>query len=193
MGQKTRTFILSSALAITMLLPACAWQRIPQAPSLEPAGPLPLTLAVQLSPSTTSAYYGPRVVELLSEMSVVEELIYPYRPEDDVDALLGIAIDGTWRGSGAAAGFAIGFTFGLLGPFIGPSMTGRHDVRTTLRDDASQLASHSSRVVSKVSWGISGDTDEVSARADDLQARKLAVEIAQWLRANRGKILAEVR
>ena len=51
------------------------------------------------------------------------------------------------------------------------------------------MAAHSSRIVSKVTWGITDDSNEVAARADDLQARKIAVEIGEWLQANRREIL----
>jgi hypothetical protein len=126
-------------------------------------------------------------------MSVVDKLIYPYREDDAVDAVLGIAIDGSWKGSGAAAGFAIGATFGLLSPFIGPSMTGVHDLKATLTDDGAQVVSHSAQVRSTVTWGILGNANEVGAKADDLQVRKIAAEIAQWLQANRGTIVEKLQ
>jgi hypothetical protein len=193
MNNRVRRLYLVAAIAAATAMPACAWQRIPAAPSFTAASALPVTLGVELSSSPGSAYYGPIVVGLLAKMSVVEKMIYPYREDDAVDAVLGIAIDGTWKGSGFGAGLGIGVTFGLLSPFIGPSMTAKHDLQATLTDDHEAVASHSGRVDTKVTWGIAGDSNEVSAKADDLQARKIAVEIAEWLQTNRQTILEKLQ
>ena len=72
-------------------------------------------------------------------------------------------------------------------------MTGTHDLKATLTDDNDQVASHSSQVVSKVTWGIAGDANEVGAKADDLQARKIAIKIGEWLQSNRRGILEKLQ
>ncbi len=190
---RARGVRLTAAVAAVVILQACAWQRIPAAPTFAPVAPLPITVGVSLSSSPSSDYYGPKVVKLLSQMSIVDELVYPYREDDELDAELGIAIDGSWKGSGFGAGFVIGLTLGLLSPVVGPSISGVHDLSATLTNDNGQLATHSSRVVSKVTWGIAGDANEVSAKADDLQARKIAVNIAEWLQANRSAIVRKLQ
>ena len=190
---RARGICLTTAVAAAMILQACAWQRIPTAPSFAPVAALPITVGVELSSSPGSRTYGPPVVNLLSQMSVVDKLVYPYREDDAVDALLGIAIDGSWKGRGFGAGFAIGLTLGLLSPVVGPSMTGTHDLKATLTGENEQVASHSARIESKVTWGIAANSNEVSVKADDLQARKIAVEIAEWLQANRRVILQKLQ
>jgi hypothetical protein len=72
-------------------------------------------------------------------------------------------------------------------------MTGTHDLKATLTGENEQVASHSARIESKVTWGIAANSNEVSVKADDLQARKIAVEIAEWLQANRRVILQKLQ
>jgi hypothetical protein len=148
-------------------------------------------MGVELSSSQVTAVYGPRFVALLSEMMVVDKVVYPYQEGDTVDALLNITLDGSWRGSGPGAGFAIGLTLGLLSPFIGPSIVGNHDLRATLEENGNNIASHSAHIESKITWGIAADANAVGARADDLQTRKIAVSIGEWLQANRTLILKD--
>ena len=81
----------------------------------------------------------------------------------------------------------------MVSPFIGPSITGTHDLKATLTDDKELVASHSARIKTKVTWGIAGNSNEVSAKADDLQTRKIAVEIAEWLQADRNAILKKLQ
>ena len=118
-----------------MVLQACAWQKIPAAPSYAPAPSLPITVGVEVSTSTDSGHYGPVVVNLLSQMSVVDKLVFPYREGDVVDALLGIEVDGSWKRRGTGAGLVIGLTLGLASPVVGPSMTGTHQLNATLTDE----------------------------------------------------------
>ncbi len=190
---RERKVQIFAALMAAIALSGCAWQRIPASPSFASPSPLPLTVGIQLSSSPASDLYGPKVVKLLKEMRVVDKTVYPYREDDEVDALLGIAIEGGWEGSGAAAGFVIGLTLGLLSPVVGPSMVGRHDLNATLTNKDDQIASHSAKIVTKVTWGIAGDSNEVAVKADDLQSRKIAVEIAEWLQTNRRHILERLK
>jgi len=192
-GSKVRGFGFIGAVATAMVLQACAWQKIPAAPSYAPAPSLPITVGVEVFTSPDSGHYGPVVVNLLSQMSVVDKLIFPYREGDVVDALLGIEVDGSWKRRGTGAGLVIGLTLGLASPVVGPSMTGTHQLNATLTDENNPITSHSSQIQSKATWGVAGDANEVSEKMDDLQARKMAVAIAEWLQANRAAILQKLK
>jgi hypothetical protein len=172
-------------LMIVLIVGGCAWQRIPPAPSYTATAPLPIRVGIILDSSQASAYYGPPVINLWKEMRVFESITYPYREGDPVDGILRLTINGGWRGQGAGAGFLIGLTLGLASPAVGPSMTGIHDATATVSRSAVEVARYSVRIESTVTWGMAANTSEVSSKADDLQRRKLAVELAQRLDADR--------
>lgn len=129
-------------------------------------------------------------------MSVFRKVYYPYRPDiDPVDATLNLSIEGGWTSS-SAANFAKGFVIGLslftLSPVLGPSMSGLHTVSTGLRKDGQIVVSYSGQVETDISWGMLADTNAVAHKAEELQVRKICLEVSQWLRANRAKILREL-
>ncbi len=243
MTDKTRKLCVATVLAVAMCCPACAWQRIPPTPSLEPGTPLPLTVAVQfrcskaqeaagdvgglgmettrmrniqidstvttlnvdafggmdaaafsLPAPTCTGVYGPIVVDLLSRMSIVDRLIYPYQEGDEVDATLIIEIDGAWKSDvlkdmGVAVLHA--WTLYTLTPVIGRHMVGTHNLGVTL-NKSYEVARYSSQIVSKVTWGLGADILEVNKKSDALQVRKIAVEIGEWLQTNRSGIIEQL-
>jgi len=178
----------SIVLVIALILSGCAWQRIPAAPSYAAPSPLPVRVGVVLDNTQASAYYGPGIVSLWKEMRVFESVTYPYREGDPVDGVLRLTINGGWRGEGAGAGFLIGLTLGLASPAVGPSMTGVHEAAAILSRSAAEVARYSVRVESTVTWGLGANTTEVSSKAEDLQRRRLAVELAQKLEADRAAL-----
>jgi len=179
----------SIVFVIALILSGCAWQRIPAAPSYTAPSPLPFRVGIVLDNTQASAYYGPGVVNLWKEMRVFESVTYPYREGDPVDGVLRLMINGGWKGEGAGAGFLIGLTLGLASAAVGPSMTGVHDAAATLTRNAVEVARYSVHVESTVTWGLGANTTEVSSKAEDLQRRKLAVELAQKLEADRSVLV----
>jgi hypothetical protein len=152
---------------------------------------IPLRVGAELAASPGSQFYGPKVVGLLSEAQIFSELVYPTRPEDPLDAVLALSIDGAWRprtGASFWSGVGIGLTFGALSPVIGPSMNGVHDVSLRLSSQGNDLTSYQTRITTRVTWGILGNSGEVAAKADDLQARKIASAIAGHLQDARAHI-----
>jgi hypothetical protein len=67
-------------------------------------------------------------------------------------------------------------------------MNGVHDVTARLTAGQQELTSYQARISTRVSWGILGNTGEVGAKADDLQARKIAFGIASHLQGARASI-----
>ena len=167
----------------------CAWQRIPVAPDFNPATTFPIKVGIILADNQPSSYYGPGIINYWKQTKLFESVIFPYREGDPVDGTLKIAINGGWKGEGAGAGFLIGLTLGLASPAVGPSMTGIHDATTILFKGPQEIAQYSVHVESSVTWGMGANTEEVSSKADALQTRKLAVEIARKLDESRGTIM----
>jgi hypothetical protein len=145
-------------------------------------------VGIVLDHTQASTQYGPEVAGLWKGMGLFESVTYPYRDGDSVDGVLKLSIDGGWRGKGAASGVLIGLTLGLASTATGPSMTGVHDAVATLSKGGREVARYSTHVESTITWGLQANTTEVGNKADDLQRRKLAVEIAQKLETDRVQI-----
>lgn len=176
-------------LVFALIISGCAWQRIPAAPSYVAPPPLPFRVGVVLDNTQGSAYFGPGIVNLWKEMRVFEAVTYPYREGDPVDGVLRLTINGGWKGHGAGAGVLIGLTLGLASSAVGPNMVGVHDAAASLSKDAREVARYTVRVESTVTWGMGANTTDVSNKADDLQRRKLAIELAQKLEADRSTLV----
>jgi len=173
----------------------CAWQRIPAPPPYHASIPIPIRAGVVLGDNPESHTYGPGVVKHLKEMRVFEAVHYPYRKGDPVDAILKVTITGGWKQSTAgnfAKGLAIGVTLFILSPVIGPSMYGFHDVHATLYSGLVEYFSSTIHIKTGVSFGLAANTNEVAVKADELQMRKIAVEVANRVNQARSSILAEV-
>jgi hypothetical protein len=146
-----------------------------------------------LSESPGSATYGPSVINDWKELRLFKTLTYPYRDGDPVDAVMELSINGGWKGSGAGAGFVIGLTLGLAGTVMGPSMTGTHNALAVISEPAGELGRYSVEATTKVTWGMAANTEQVSTKADTLQVRKIALELANKIRSDRQVILSAVQ
>jgi len=175
---------------IILALSSCAWQRIPEAPEYTLEATIPLKVGVILANDQASMYYGPGVIKEWSKMKLFNSLIYPYREDDPVDAVMTVTINGGWQGSGAGQGFLIGLTLGLAGTAVGPNMTGTHNALAIVNKSSKEIGRYSAQVTSTVEWGIAANTNEVSKKADELQKKRLAFELAQKIRADQQTLLA---
>lgn len=184
-----RVFFIAAVLSIVT---GCAWQRIPDAPiyTVEPS--LPIRVGVILGDSQSSTYYGPGVLNEWKQMGLFESLIYPYRDGDQVDAVMKLSIDGGWKGQGAGAGFIIGLTLGLASAAVGPGMTGTHDALAVLSKPPTEVGRYSTQVSSTVEWGMGANTGEVSKKAEELQRKRIAFELANKVRADRQALLSRL-
>jgi hypothetical protein len=176
---------------IVFAVSGCAWQRIPAAPEYILEAPIPLRVGVILADGSASTYYGPGVIKEWNEMRLFDSLIYPYRDGDPVDAVMRITITGGWKGSGVAAGLVTGLTLGLAGTAVGPSMTGTHDALAIINKSSDETGRYSVQVTSTVEWGMAANTGEVSKKADELQRKRIAFELARKIRADRQVLLSK--
>lgn len=186
---KYRIFLFALVLSLAS---GCAWQRIPDLPEYTLEAPIPLKVGIIVADNNPSTYYGPGVVKEWTEMRLFESLLYPYRDGDVVDAVIRMTITGGWKGSGGGAGFLIGLTFGLAGAAIGPSMTGTHEALAILNKSSTEAGRYAVQVESTVEWGMAASTGEVSKKADELQRKKIAFELAKKIRADRKNLLSFV-
>lgn len=185
-----RLFFLA---VIFFFVSGCAWQRIPAPPEYTFEEPIPLKVGVMLADNKESSYYGPAVIKEWNEMRLFNSLVYPLRDSDPVDAVIMVTISGGWKGSGGAAGFITGLTLGLAGTVVGPSLTGTHDTLATLNRFSSQIGWYSVQVTTSVEWGMAASTSEVAKKADDLQGKRIASELAKLIRADRQTLLRKVK
>lgn len=154
----------------------CAWQRIPDAPQYQPTASLPLRVGIELSNSPASMTYGPQIIQELKAWSIFERIVYPYRKDDAVDAVLKMTLSGTWTADPAnfAKGFIIGLSLFTLSPVIGSSMTGIHDINASLLQKDAEIAKYDVHTETSLEWGLAADTNEVARKAESLQVKKLA-------------------
>ena len=181
------SFIIIGTLALGS---GCAWQKIPVAHDYSVSEKLPLKVGVRLSSKPASTVVGPRVLEKWKDMGLFEEIVYPYREDDDINLVLTLDIDGRWIGSGAGAGVVIGLTLGLASPFVGPSMEGVHTIDLDFNKDEKKINNLRSTVSTMVSWGLGADVNDVSRKTDDLLIKKLANAGARLITEHRDEIIA---
>jgi len=184
-----RVFLIA---LILLFVSGCAWQRIPDLPVYTLEAPIPLKVGIMLADNSPSTYYGPGVLKEWNEMRLFESIIYPYRESDLVDAVMRMTITGGWKGSGAAAGFVTGLTLGLAGTVVGPSMTGTHDILAIMNKSSSEVGRYTVQVTSTVEWGMAASSGEVAKKADELQRKRMAFELAKKIRADRQSLLSIV-
>ena len=187
-----KTLRLLLLALIIFSISGCAWQRIPAAPEYTLEASIPLRVGVMLADSQASAYYGPAIVKEWNDMRLFDSLIYPYRDGDPVDAVMRLTITGGWKGSGAGAGFITGLTLGLAGAAVGPSMTGTHDALAIINKSQDEAGRYSVQVTSTVEWGMAANTGEVSKKAEELQRKRIAFELAKIIRADRQVLLSKL-
>jgi hypothetical protein len=191
--RSTRIFIAIFLAFVLASATGCAWQRIPAMPQYAVEDPIPLNIGIVLANSQASTTYGPLVISDWKESRLFESLTYPYRDGDPVDAVMELSIDGGWKGSGAGAGFVIGLTLGLAGTFLGPSMTGTHIALAIINDPAHELGRYSIEATTKVTWGMAANNEQVSRKADALQVRNIASELANKIRSDRQTLLSVLK
>lgn len=186
---KLRVFFL----VLTILQASgCSWQRIPDAPEYTLEAPIPLKEGIILADNQATTYYGPALTKECAEMRLFESIVYPYREGDKVDVVMRMTITGGWKGSGFGAGFVTGLTLGLAGTVVGPSMTGTHDILAVVNKSSREAGRYTVQVTSKVEWGLTANTGEVAKKADQLQTKKMAFELAKTIRADRENLLSKI-
>ena len=189
-------------LVLTVLLaPGCAWQRIPDAPEYTLEAPIPLKVGilladnqVTLASNQVTAYYGPAIIKEWNEMRLFESIVYPYSEGDPVNAVMRMTITGGWEESGVGAAIVLALTLGLAEPVVGLSMTGTHDVLAVINKSSTEVGRYKVQVISKVEWALTPNyaevSNEVSKKADNLQTKRMAFELAKKIRADRQNLIS---
>ena len=183
---------LLACFVLVLVTTGCAWQRIPDAPQYTETRPIPAKVGVVFADNRATSNYGPLVVKEWNNMKLFDSITYPYREGDKVDAVVKMDISGGWKGSGAGAGVVIGLTFGLASTVIGPSMTGTHNARASIQKSSNEIADYSVKVESTVEWGLGSNAGEVSTKAEALQTKRIAFELANKIREDEKSILSRL-
>lgn len=184
--------LLLIVLLAVFILSGCAWQRIPDPPVSVTEPPLPINIGIIIDNNDATSYYGPKVINEIRDINLFNSVVYPYRENDNVDALMKLSINGGWKGEGAGAGFMIGLTLGLLSPVIGPSMTGTHDISASFSKADKEYGRYSSQAITVVEWGLGADTGDVTNKTDALQTKRLAYGLADKIRADKQVLLKNI-
>ena len=170
---------VAMALLSAYILSACSWQKIPIQPEYTLEATIPLKIGVILGDGPTSTSYGPAVVQELNRMRLFESLVYPHRDNSSVDTTMRLNISGDWDHASESSGFS-----------TGSSMTGNHTASAFLDKPPNEAMQYSVKVTSTIEWGLASDTNEIFNKADELQKKRLAFELAREIRADRQYLLA---
>jgi hypothetical protein len=184
-----RRIILILFLFVLSTISGCAWQRIPVAPQYQSTDSIPIRVGVELSSDPVSKNYGPPVIQRLKDWHVFNDMIFPYRKGDSVDAVLRITVNGEWKeGSNFLRGFIVGLSLYTLSPVVGPSITGTHDINLILFQKERELAKYQAHAETLVERGVLADTGEVFRKADFVQTSTLANGLAKKMRDDWNRI-----
>lgn len=182
MRLSTPSIAIVTGLLIT--LSACSWQRIPTLPDYATERPLPLKVGVMVADTAPSQALGTQLIQEWKRMPLFDSITYPYRDGDQVDGVMTLSVNGGWKGSGAGAGVLIGLTLGLAGTVLGPSMTGTHTAEAIMTMNGKEVGRYTGEAQNTVEWGITADGNEVAKKAEELQRRTLANDLAKKIRAD---------
>jgi len=190
-GRRSVNALILFALLVAL---GCTWQRISPAPLYVRERPIPLRVGVVLAEDRTSEYHGLIILDSWKQVPLFESVTWPYREGDSVDAVLHLSVSGAWKheetGVALTKGFLIGLSYGLLSPVLGPSVTGTHDIVTTITIKGStEERKYSAHVETVAEWGILADREKVSRKMDEVHYKKMAGELAQKIMADRAVLM----
>ncbi|MDA8326453.1 MAG: SHOCT domain-containing protein [Nitrospiraceae bacterium] len=169
---------------------------VPAAPAYSQSGPIPIAVGIDVDetpsvqscgPSHESRPYGPMIVDELKKMKVFNKIIYPYGKGGAADAVLHLTVRGQWS-----------YYSKELEPrdyWAGLStvhdVEGTHDIKAVLTAKGKEILDGSASVTSKGRYS-GQDYEAITGRLNDIQARKIAVAVADMLRDKRAQIVAKV-
>jgi len=178
---------------LMLLMAGCTWQKIPPDPEYRAERPIPLRVGILAPPDSASGFYVPGVVAELKTMGLFDGITFPYREGDPVDAVATLSVDGEWKPSGIGPNVAVWLTLGLASPFIGPSVTGTHAIKAAMISGTEDVGFYSTKVSTTAEWGVMADSNEASAKTNELQIKRLADSLAKAIRENQTILLAKVK
>jgi len=203
-------------LLIVLALSGCSWQRIPAAPEYTHETPIPLRVGIILGGEGGKAssishphYYERTVISEWNEMQLFDSLVYPYREDDPVDAIMRLTITGDWELEGQLRSFGVEMltilTYGLTSPLVGRSITGTHNAIALINQSLNEIGQYSVQVTSTIDVGIGALSQQGTllvpssirkyidnhAEGNDLQIKRIAFELAKKIRADRQNLLSK--
>ncbi|MDD5427621.1 MAG: hypothetical protein PHI58_00065 [Candidatus Omnitrophica bacterium] len=161
----------SCLLIMVMLFSGCAWQREIVMPTYNVSKTIPIRVGIVLGDSPESFNYGPNIVRDLKEMKVFKDVVFPYSKVESVNGILKIDVKGKWDWDWLAKNDK-GFC---------PSRVGKHQVNIYLMKDSKNIVQYSLPLTTSLDAGIYPDATDIVYKADSLQQRKVAIEIAKHL------------
>ena len=187
------TFFAITIIAATGCAPT--WVHAPAAPDYyATTEPIPIDVGVSIDEppfadqwwgeSKIRRDYGPEIVDYLKRMKVFKNIIFPYGKDDTIDAILFLSIKGQWKYDNK--GRAIG-SF-LIGTPNYNDFEGTHDVKVILKVANEEVANYPMTVNTKGQYSGS-DTDMITKELNDLQIKKIAVDIANRFNGDRAQII----
>lgn len=175
-------FYVIVALLFALILSGCTWKNVPEAPRPNVGmSTIPLKVGIVLGESPTAKYYGPSVIDDWKSNHLFEQIIYPYREDDDVDAVAHLEINGQWKSDtvgNMVKGFIVGLTLFTASAVIGPTITGEHHAELKLENMESDIA-YSYQTTTNIEWGMMAK--DVGKDADRLLVKKIAVNFSDQL------------
>lgn len=196
----SKFYLLTVAfIAAAVFLVGCAapnWVHTPAAPEYYSTEPIPIVVGITLDEppftaqwwgkSKTRQDYGPEIVDYLRKMSVFKSVVYPYGVlTADVD--MHLSVRGTWSYDNKGRAFA---NF-MIGTANYNDFIGTHNLKVSLKAGDKEIDSFTLTVNTKGEYSA-GDADVIVKELNDLQIKKIAVELANRLKTDRALIIDRI-
>ncbi len=174
---------------------APTWVHTPAAPDYyASAETIPFDVGVSIDEAAFAAQwwgeskirqdYGTSVVDSLRKMKVFKKIIFPYGKDDTVDATLSLSIKGQWKADNKGRALA---AF-LIGTPDYNDFEGIHEIKAVLKTANEEIADYPISVNTQGQYSGS-DSDMIAKELNDLQIKKIAVDIANRFNNDRLQII----
>lgn len=189
--------LVGTVIVVTIIFATgCAptWVHAPAAPDYyATTEPIPVNVGISIDEPPFAAQwwgkskirqdYGPEIVDYLKRMKVFKNIVFPYGNDDTVDASLFLSIKGYWKSDNKGRAIS---SF-LIGTSNYNDFEGAHEVKVILKVANEEVANYPISANTKGQYAGS-DTDMISKELNDLQIKKIAVDIANRFNGDRAQI-----
>ena len=189
-----RVWIVMVMVLFVSLGMGCAWVGPVVVPSNSFGDTMPLKVGVMPAADVSMQLYGPKIVEtwkqdkLFNQVTLLTRESFLYRDPTNLDYIIELGIQGAWHVNkiNILEALLIDLTLGLAGAGIGNELSGTAILNAVVVDTktGNEVASYSIESQTKVDYGIMADPNEVAVTYDNLQSRKLAILLAERIRAD---------
>jgi hypothetical protein len=175
----------------------CAWVGPVVVPSNTFDDTMQLKVGVVPATDVSMQLYGPKIVEvwkqdrLFNQVTLLTRESFLYRDPKKLDYIIELGIQGTWvvNKINILEALFIDLTLGLGGTVVGNELSGTNILNAVVVDTktGNEVASYSIESRTTVDYGIMADPNVVTATADNIQSRKLAILLAERIRVDFGE------